>query len=159
VRLTSIAVMTAVLAGCSKPKAPAPEGSASASAPAAPEAPAAPAGELGGTSWQLVQRQSMDDTKLVPDERSKYTITFGTDGRASVRGDCNQGSGSWQSEGPNNLTFGPMAVTMAACPEGSMSDRFFRDFEYIRSYVMKDGHLYISLMADGGIYEFEPMPK
>jgi hypothetical protein len=27
---------------------------------------------------------------------------------------------------------------------------------YIRSYVMKDGHLFLSLMADGGIYEFEP---
>jgi hypothetical protein len=26
--------------------------------------------------------------------------------------------------GPNPLTFGPMAVTLAACPEGSMSDRF-----------------------------------
>jgi len=24
-------------------------------------------------------------------------------------------------------------------------------------YVIKDGHLYPSLMADGGVYEFEPM--
>jgi len=23
--------------------------------------------------------------------------------------------------------------------------------------AMKDGHLFVSLMADGGIYEFEPM--
>jgi heat shock protein HslJ len=27
----------------------------------------------------------------------------------------------------------------------------------IRSYVVKDGHLFLSLMADGGIYEFEPI--
>ena len=27
----------------------------------------------------------------------------------------------------------------------------------IRSYVVKDGHLFRSLMADGGIYEFEPI--
>jgi uncharacterized protein YecT (DUF1311 family) len=26
---------------------------------------------------------------------------------------------------------------------------------YVRSAVMKDGHLFLSLMADGGIYEFE----
>ena len=26
----------------------------------------------------------------------------------------------------------------------------------MRSYVTKDGHLFLSLMADGGIYEFEP---
>jgi hypothetical protein len=25
--------------------------------------------------------------------------------------------------------------------------------------VLKDGHLFLSLMADGGIYEFAPMPK
>jgi para-nitrobenzyl esterase len=28
---------------------------------------------------------------------------------------------------------------------------------FIRSYTVKDGHLYLSLMADGGIYEFEPI--
>jgi len=27
---------------------------------------------------------------------------------------------------------------------------------FVRSYVLKDGRLYLSLMADGGIYEFEP---
>jgi hypothetical protein len=25
--------------------------------------------------------------------------------------------------------------------------------------VIKDGHLFLSLMADGGIYEFEPIKK
>jgi hypothetical protein len=29
---------------------------------------------------------------------------------------------------------------------------------YLRSYVMKAGHLFLALMADGGIYEFEPRP-
>lgn len=146
-RRTLLLVAAAVtLGGCSK--TPAPE------TPAAK--PAAPGGSLAGTSWQLVERLSMDDTKLVPDERSKYTIAFGADGRATVRGDCNRGSGTWTSDGPSGLTFGPMAVTQAACPPGSMSDRFFGDFQYVRSYIMKDGHLFISLMADGGIYEFEP---
>ena len=32
-----------------------------------------------------------------------------------------------------------------------------RDWTYVRSYVLKDGHLFMSLMADGGIYEFAPM--
>jgi len=30
-----------------------------------------------------------------------------------------------------------------------------RDWSAVRSYVIKDGHLFLSLMADGGIYEFE----
>ena len=51
------------------------------------------------------------------------------------------------------------AVTRAMCPPGSLHDRVVKDMEYVRSYVMKDGHLFLSLMADGGIYELEPMKK
>jgi para-nitrobenzyl esterase len=29
----------------------------------------------------------------------------------------------------------------------------------IRSYVLRNGHLFLALMADGGIYEFEPVMK
>jgi len=32
-----------------------------------------------------------------------------------------------------------------------------KQWPYVRSYVIQDGHLFLSLMADGGIYEFEPM--
>lgn len=34
-----------------------------------------------------------------------------------------------------------------------------KQWGYIRSYVVKDGHLFLSLMADGGIYEFEPVAQ
>ncbi len=34
----------------------------------------------------------------------------------------------------------------------------FEHLPLVRSYVLKDGHLFLSLMADGGIYEYEPMP-
>ena len=43
------------------------------------------------------------------------------------------------------------------CPPGSLDSRILKDWKFVRSYVMKDGHLFISLMADGGIYEFEPI--
>jgi membrane-bound inhibitor of C-type lysozyme len=43
------------------------------------------------------------------------------------------------------------------CPPGSLHDRIAKDLEFVRSYTIKDGHLYLSLMADGGIYEFAPM--
>jgi para-nitrobenzyl esterase len=111
---------------------------------------------LGGTSWQLVKFQSSDDKTLTPDDRAKYTIVFGTDGRVSARIDCNRGSGTWKSAGPNQLQFGPLALTRAMCPPGSMHDRIAKDWELVRSYTMKDGHLFLALMADGGIYEFEP---
>ena len=41
------------------------------------------------------------------------------------------------------------------CPPESLHDRIVRDWEYVRSYVIQDGHLFLALMADGGIYEYE----
>jgi para-nitrobenzyl esterase len=115
---------------------------------------------LAGTSWQLVQFQSSEGTSRKPDDKTKYTVTFGTDNRVSVRFDCNRGSGTWSSPGPNQLRFGSMAMTQAACLTlGSLHDRIARDWANVRSYVLKDGHLFLSLIADGGTYEFEPMSK
>jgi para-nitrobenzyl esterase len=131
-------LLTAVLAAC-------------ASAPARPS--------LDGTTWRLVKFQGGDDTLLVPDDGDKYTIAFGAEGRVAVRFDCNRGSGGWSSPGPGQLQFGPMAMTRAMCPPGSLHDRMVKHWFYVRSYVVKEGHLYLSLMADGGIYEFEPLPR
>jgi para-nitrobenzyl esterase len=118
-----------------------------------------PSPSLSGTSWQLVRIQSMDDKVARPTDRSKYTMTFGADGRVNMLVDCNHGSGTWTSAEASQLVFGPMAMTRAMCPPGSLHDRIVKDMPYVRSYVIKDGHLFLSLMADGGIYEFEPMPK
>jgi para-nitrobenzyl esterase len=115
------------------------------------------AGGLGGTSWQLVKFQSSDEKTLTPDDKAKYTIAFETDGRVSARIDCNFGPGTWKSSGPNQLQFGPLALTRAMCPPGSLHDRIAKDWEFVRSYTIKDDHLFLSLMADGGIYEFEPI--
>ena len=110
---------------------------------------------LEGTSWQLVRFQGGDDSTLTPDERAKYTLEFGPGGQLIARIDCNRGRGSWTSNGPGQLQFGPMALTRAACPEGSLHDQIVKQLGFIRSYVMRDGRLFLSLMADGGIYEFE----
>jgi len=115
--------------------------------------------KLAGTKWQLVRIQSMDDKVTTPKDRSKYTMEFGVDGNLSMQIDCNRGRGTWKATEPNQLELGPLAVTRAMCPPGSLHDRVVKDMEYVRSYVMKDGHLFLSLMADGGIYELEPMKK
>jgi para-nitrobenzyl esterase len=112
---------------------------------------------LNGTSWQLVKFQGTDDTVLVPAaDRSKYTIAFGANGRATVRVDCNRGSGGWKYKGPNQIQFGSMSVTRAKCGPGSLHDRIVRDDAVIRNYVIKDGHLFLSILDDDGTYELEP---
>jgi heat shock protein HslJ len=117
----------------------------------------APASGLAGTSWQLVKFQGGDDTTLTPDDRAKYTIEFAPDGQLVARIDCNRGRGTWKSSGASELRLGPLALTRAQCPPGSLHDQIARQWEHIRSYVIKDTHLFLSLMADGGIYEFEPI--
>ena len=120
-------------------------------------APQAPLDSLGGTSWQLVRFQGGDDTVLMPDDKTKYTIAFAADGIVNVRFDCNRGRGAWTSPGPKQVRFGPLALTRAMCPPGSLHDHLVRQWPFVRSYTMKGGHLFLSLMADGGSYEFEPM--
>jgi heat shock protein HslJ len=117
------------------------------------------ASELAATAWQLVKFEGGDGTFLAPDDKAKYTLAFEADGRVSVRIDCNRGRGNWQSSGPNQLTFGPLALTRAMCPPGSLHDRIVRDWEFVRSYTIKDAHLFLALMADGGVYEFEPLAR
>lgn len=112
---------------------------------------------LGGTSWQLIRFQGGDGAILMPDERSKYTLMFGADGVMRARIDCNRASGGWKSAGSGQLEFGPMAITRAACPPGSLHDQLVKQLPYVRSYLIKNEHLFLSPMADGGTYEFEPV--
>ena len=111
---------------------------------------------LAGTAWQLVKFQGSDGTVLTPDDKTKYTLAFAADGVMSARIDCNRARAGWKSSGPNQLEFGPIAATRAQCPPGSLDDQIMRQLPNVRSYLMKDGQLFLSLMADGGVYRFEP---
>lgn len=128
----------------------------SACGPAARTPPENAGPELAGTSWRLVRFQGGDGKTLTPDDRAKYTIAFHLDGSVAARMDCNRGQGTWVSSGPNELRLGPLALTQASCPPGSLHDRIVKDWPLVRSYVLRYGRLFLSLMADGGIYEFEP---
>ena len=114
---------------------------------------------LVGTSWQLVKFQGGDGTVRAPDDKSKYTLAFADEEVFNVRFDCNRGRGGWKSPGPKQLEFGAMAMTRAQCPPESMHDQLVKHWPYVRSYLFKGGRLYLSLMADGGVFEFEPRPK
>src|SRR5262245_34755978 len=66
-------------------------------------------------SWQLVKFRNMDGTTVVPNDGSKYTVSFDSNGHVSVGLDCNRGSGTWRSVVPGLVRFGKMALTMAMC--------------------------------------------
>lgn len=130
---------------------------------AGPAAPGLQTG-LAGTAWQLVQVQSMDDSQgstSVADP-SLYTLRFDAGSRVSLRLNCNRGSGSW-SASPSadgrsgTLSLGPVAATRALCPPPSLDEKLARDLPMVRSYLLKDGRLHLSLQADGGIYTWAPL--
>lgn len=124
----------------------------------------ASATELAGTSWRLQVIQSMDDahgTTRVPDDRS-FTLKFGQDGQVSLQLDCNRGTGSYAQQAAGegrsgSLRFGPIATTRALCQQPRLDERVARDLPYVRSYLLKDGRLHLSLMADGANYEWVPI--
>ena len=113
--------------------------------------------ELAGTSWKLVKLQAGDETTMVPDDGSKYTITFGSDGRVVARVDCNRGSSTWKSTRANELQFGSWSRTSAKCAPGSLHDKIVNEGANVSRYSIKDGHLFLSGMSAGGFYELEPL--
>jgi len=119
--------------------------------------------KLAGTEWRLVEIQSMDDVigTSRPDDADLYTLHLGADGRASLRLDCNRATGTWTIEPSSEPTngrfeFGPLATTSAECGATSLHSRLAAQLPYVRGYQLRDGNLYLSLMADGGILAWEP---
>ena len=113
--------------------------------------------ELSGTSWKLVKLQTGDEETHVPDDASKYTITFGANGRVTTQVDCNRASSTWKSPRAGELQFGSWSRGSAKCGPGSLHDKIVTEGANPRSYSIKDGHLFLSGMAAGGFYELEPM--
>jgi len=118
--------------------------------------PPAAGASLSGTTWQLVRFQGGNDRVLTPDDRAKYTLVFDGGGSVAARVDCNRGRATWKAGASGQLELGPLLLTRAKCPDESLHDQIAKQWPAIRSFMLKDGHLFLSLMADGGVYEFEP---
>ncbi len=150
-----------LLASCGVPREegtrPPADSGATAAAAGAIEDP------LADTEWRLVEIQSMDDAAGTarPDDRSKYTMRLNRDGTVVMRLNCNNANGTWKAQPASDrisgsLELGLLATTRALCPPPSLDERISSQAQYVRGYLLKDGRLNLSLMADGGIYVWEP---
>ena len=116
---------------------------------------------LAGTSWRLLEMQSMDDVQGTTraDDPDRYTITFSQDGTAYMKLDCNRGRSPYEAASTGadqgSLTLGNIASTMAMCPPDSLSEKLSQQLGFVRSYVVRSGQLNMALMADGGILVWE----
>jgi heat shock protein HslJ len=110
-----------------------------------------PPGLGGRWTWQGTQMN--DGATFAPDDPSRYTLELLPDGRVAVQVDCNRGTGSYTLDG-NRLTIGPLAMTRAACPAGSLGDTFARQLGAVASYALRGPDLYLELAVDSGAMRF-----
>lgn len=125
---------------------------------------AAASDPLTGTTWHLTGITSMapnEEPNTTIDDPSLYSVTFGDDGRATFQVHCNRGSSTWQSTASapdsGSLTFGPIALTRMFCPQPSADTKVAAALGRVRSYLISDGKLHLSLEADGGVMDWTPV--
>jgi heat shock protein HslJ len=121
---------------------------------------ASPSGpSLTGGTWQLAGFTEVVPAaaNVIPEaEKSKYTVTFNTDGSVDVVADCNNSSGTYvatSTPGAMKITLGP--TTLAFCPEGSLSDAFLVKLQLVTSYEYAGSDLILA-QSDGGTMSFSP---
>ena len=114
---------------------------------------------LEGT-WQLIEFRSNNDAVGIkkPDFPANYTMTLRSDGSANMQLNCNRGTSSYKAmSSTGQITFKPVAMTRALCPQPSMDEFIAMQMGYVRSYIIKGDRLYLNLMADGGTFVWESM--
>ena len=94
---------------------------------------------LEGTKWNWLGTQTGTE-KVVASMPIQYSLDFKTATTVSVRADCNTGSGSYKLEG-DHITFGPMAMTMMACPPGSQDLQFKQALGVANTYKVVLDHM------------------
>jgi heat shock protein HslJ len=114
-----------------------------------------PPSQLMAGTWEWIGFRTPVE-QLVVDAAERYTIQFEGSGRVLVRADCNRGNGAYIIGEDRQLTLGPIALTRAACPPGSLSDRFVRELARANRFFIKDKDLFLELPADSGTLRFRP---
>lgn len=120
--------------------------------PPGPAATPMPAPHLTDVVWQWVKSVAPDGSRLTVPTPERYTVTFLADGTLAIVADCNTGSGTYRRDG-TNLSLGPIATTLIACPPDSLDARFTAELQQVTAYRLSDGELILTL-KDGGQMHF-----
>jgi uncharacterized lipoprotein YbaY/heat shock protein HslJ len=109
--------------------------------------------ELIGTVWQWQKTQMNDDTSTTPEDPTKYTLTFLTDGSFQVQADCNRGRGIYTVDG-THLTLRQGIMTLMACLPGSLDTLFLKQLGQTSTYLLSQGNLVLELEQHTGTMTF-----
>ena len=114
---------------------------------------------FAGTAWRLVEILSMDDSVFTP--RIGRTTRWPSPPTAARR--CAPTAIAAPAHGRRrdrtSCSSAPSPPPGRSARPARSPTRYLAQFEWIRSYVTRDGHLFLATMADGAIIEFEPVAE
>ncbi len=123
----------------------------SGQAPLAAENPSS----LTAAGWLWQQTQMNNGDLFRPTEPGNYHLRFLGDGSLAIQADCNRALGRYEIEGHRlRIEMGPM--TLMACGEASLGDRFLANLGVANGHFFQDGNLFIELKFDSGTMKFNP---
>jgi len=116
------------------------------------EGAVADAASLSTNAWKW-ERFSNPIEQFDVTEPEKYVVNFLQDNVIVVGTDCNTATGTYTVDGQSlKIELGP--TTLAACPEGSLSEDFLKYIQSAAIFTVADGNLMIDLFADDGTMQF-----
>ncbi len=116
---------------------------------------------LTGKTWQLtaVTEQVPAFQGVVPaEEQTKYTITFGTDGKYAGTADCNVIAGTYTTSGSDGITINAGPSTLAMCADDSFGPIFAHAITTATTYKIANDQLTLTNAA-GGTLTFSVAPN
>lgn len=108
---------------------------------------------LAGPTWRWTGFQGGDGATVAPGN-DDATLLFHEDGMVTVSTGCATGTLPYTLEGQSGLAINVSGLDASGCASGSPAARLTQDLGSMRSFVFRDGELFVSLMADGGIHAF-----
>jgi heat shock protein HslJ len=102
-----------------------------------------------GIEWRLDSIERPRGPALAAAGRN-YTLLLGTDGRASVRSDCNSCGGGYTLAG-SSLAVTPLACTRVYCGEESLDPIYPAILQGARSWSLQGDRRLVVVAADGNL--------
>ncbi len=109
---------------------------------------------LEGTYWQLIR---LDDSAVVrlPPPHGPHLVLDADSHRISGSGGCNRLVGTYEVDG-DSLTFGPIATTRMACPEGMETETALLSvLAQVRKWSTEAKHMSLSDSTGKTLAQFE----
>ena len=104
-------------------------------------------------SWMWQESTDATGEKIVPEDSSKFIITFTNEGRLSSTTDCNALAGSYVKN-EEVISVGPLTATKMGCEGDTLEMDYAAQLSLATSHVIEGDTLKIVLAKDAGTMTF-----